>query len=80
MLDNQVFYNFISADELLAKILLSLKTCVSVNSSFCGKLVLQLDSPTKVGKRFKVTLRPSLIHEFNLSSFELDNFKFKVLY
>ena len=39
MLCNWVFDNFIIADELFAKVLRSLKTCILVNNNLCGKLV-----------------------------------------
>ena len=40
ILDNWVFDNFILADQLLTKALLSLKMCVLANNNSCGKLVL----------------------------------------
>ena len=39
------FYNFILAEEPLAKPLQSLRTCVLVNDNFCEKLVSLLKSP-----------------------------------
>ena len=38
ILCNWVFDNFILAEELLAKALKSLETCVLVNNKLCGKL------------------------------------------
>ena len=38
-LDIWVFENFIQVDKQFEKALQSLKTCVSVDNNFCGKLV-----------------------------------------
>ena len=46
ILDNQVFENFILADEPFAKPLRIFETCVLVNKTLCGKLVLSLASIT----------------------------------
>ena len=46
ILDNQVFENFILADEPFAKPLQIFETCVLVNKISCGKLVLSLASIT----------------------------------
>ena len=80
ILDNQVFENVILSDASFAKPLPSLETCVSVNNSLCGKLVSLLESPITFDKRFKVTLVPFFIRDFNLVICKLDNFTLKVLY
>ena len=46
ILCNWVFDDFILAEELFAKALWILKTCVLVNNKLCGKLFLSLKSPT----------------------------------
>ena len=57
-----------SADELFAKDLRSLKTCVSVNNNLCGKLILSLESPITFDESFKVPSVPvfilDLIYQF----------------
>ena len=79
MSDNLLFDNFILADELLAKDLESLEPFLPVNSNLCGKLVSSLESPVTFNERFKVTLLPFFVPDFNLSSCKLDSFTFKLL-
>ena len=78
--DNCFFNNFILADELFAKSLWSLENCVLVKNNFCAKSVSSIESPTTFDERFKVTLVPFFIHDFNLLSCELGNFTLKVFY
>ena len=52
---NCVFENFISAEELFAKVLRSFENCVLVNNNLCGKLFPLLESPTTFDEIFKVT-------------------------
>ena len=80
ILDNYVFENFILANELFAKALQISETCVSVNNNLCEKLVSSLELPIRFDERFKVTSVPFFIAEFNLLSWELENFTFKVLH
>ena len=80
ILFNWDFDNFKLANELLAKALRSLKTCVLTNGNLCGKLCLSLKLPITFDKRFKVTSVPFLIRDFNLLCCELHNFTLKVLY
>ena len=80
ILFNWIFDNFILAEELFAKALRSFETCVLVNNNLCGKLFSSLEFPTTFDERFKVTLVPFFIANFNLWSCELDNFTFDVLY
>ena len=61
ILDISVFDNFILADELFAKSLQGLKTCVSVNDNLCGKLVSSLESPITFDERFQITSISSFI-------------------
>ena len=46
ILSSWVFDNFILADELFAKALWSLKTCLSVSNNLCRKLVSFVESQT----------------------------------
>ena len=57
-----------------------LETCVSFNNNLCGKLVSSLKSPTTFDGRFKVIWVPFFIPQFNLLSWKLDSFTFKVLW
>ena len=75
-----VYNNFILADELFAKALGSIETCVLVNNSLCGKFVSSLELPATFDERFKIISVPFFIPGFNLLSCELDNFTFKVFY
>ena len=59
---NWVFDNSILADELFAKALPNLKTCVLVNDNLCRKLVLSLELPATFDERFKVTSVPFFVH------------------
>ena len=77
---NWVFDNFILAEELFAKVLQSLETCVLVNSNLCRKLFLSLESPTTSDESFKVISVPFFIPYLNLLTCELENFTFKILY
>ena len=80
ILCNWVFDKFKLAKELFAKPLWSLETYVLVNNNLCGKLFLLLESRTIFDERFKATLVPSFIADFNLLSCELDNFTLKFLH
>ena len=74
------FDNYILAEELFEKALRSLETCMLVNNNLSGKLFSSLESPITFEEIFKVTLVPFFFPHFNLLSYELDNFAFKVLY
>ena len=74
ILCNRIFHNFILTEELFAKALRTFETCVFVNKNLCGKLFSSLGSPSTFDKIFKVTSVAFFIPEFNLLSFELDNF------
>ena len=63
--NNWVFDNFISADELLVKAVQILETCVSVNNSLYTKLVSLLESIITFDEKFKVTLVSVSIPDFN---------------
>ena len=67
---NPAFFSFV---------LRSFETCVLVNN-LCRKLFSSLVSPTTFDETFKVTPVPFFVPNFNLWSYELDNFTFKVLY
>ena len=77
--ESWVFDKFILTDELLAKALQIFETCVLVNNNLCGKLDSSLKSPITFDERFEVTSVAFFIPDFNLPSYELDNFTFKVL-
>ena len=70
------FDSFISADQIFAKALRSLETCVLVNNNLCRKLVSSLEFTIVLDERFKVTSVPFFIPDFNLLICELDNFPF----
>ena len=74
------FNHFTLAEELFAKALWSLGTCVLVNNNLCGKLFSSLESPATFDEEFKVTSVPIFIAGINLLSCELDDFTFNVLY
>ena len=74
------FDNFILVEELFARTLRIFETCVLVNNNLCRKFFSSLKSPVTFDEIFKVTSVPFFIPDFNLLSFELDNFTFKVLY
>ena len=80
VLCNWVFDSFILAEELFAKALRDLETCVLVNNNLSGKLFSSLESPTTFDEIFKVTSVPFFIPDYNLLSYELNIFTFKVLY
>ena len=77
--DSWVFHNFISDDELFAKALWSLETCLSVINNIYRKLVSSLESLITFPERFQVTSFPFFIPHCNLFRLELDNFTFKML-
>ena len=51
-----------------------------VNNNLYGKWVSKLEFPINLDERFKFVSAPFLIPDFNLSSYELDNSTYKVLY
>ena len=55
ILDNRVLDNFTLADEVVAKALERIKTCVLVNNYLCEKLVSSLELPITFHERFKNT-------------------------
>ena len=79
ILCNRVFDNFILANEPFAKTFPSLETCVLVNNNLCRKLFSWLEF-SAFDESFKVTSVQYFIPDFNLLSYKLDNFAFKVLY
>ena len=80
ILDSSVFNNFTLADEIFAKVLRSLQTCLSVNYDLCEKLVLSLELPIIFDERVNVTSVAVFIPDFNLSNCELVNFTVKLSY
>ena len=76
--DNWVFDNLISADELFAKDLRRLETCLSVNNNSWGKLVSLL--PIMFDDNLNTTSDSFFIADFNLLSCEFYSFTFKLLY
>ena len=79
-LDHWVFITFIVAHEPFVKTLRIFETYALVYNNLCGKLVLSLEFPIIFDKRFKVISVPFFIEDFNLTSCELDNFTFNLLY
>ena len=78
--DSWVFENFVLSDELLRKGFQSVETCLSVTNTLCGKLVSSLVSSITNDESFKLTLILRFIPDFNLISYKLVNFTFKLLY
>ena len=76
ILCNWVFDNFVLAEELFTKALRSLETCVLVNNNSRGKLFSSLESPVIFDKRLQSYFFNA---DFNLLSYQLDNFTFNVL-
>ena len=60
-----IFDDFILSEELFAKALGSLKTCVLVNNNLCGKWILSLKSSTTFDESFRVTSLPFFVPDFN---------------
>ena len=75
-----VFDTFIIADKPFAKALRSLETCQLVNNNLWGKLFESLESPTIFDENFQVNSVSISVYSFNLLSYGLHNFTFKVLY
>ena len=80
ILDNWVFDNLISVDELFVKILQRLATCMLVNNNLWEKLVSSSELPIKFDDNLKTTPVLFFIADFNLLSYEFDSFTFKLLY
>ena len=53
------------------------RNCVLVNHNLCRILFSSLESPKTFEEIFKLTSVPFFIPDFNLLSFQLDNFTFK---
>ena len=79
-LDNWVFENCTLSDESFVKALRIFETCASVNNDLCGRLVWSLELSIKFNESFKVISISFSIFDYNLSSWELDNFRFRILY
>ena len=65
ILDNWVFDNLISADELFAKTLQRFATCLLVNNNLWGKLVSSSELPTTFDDNLKTTSVLFFISDFN---------------
>lgn len=78
ILDSYAFENLILANDLFAKDLWRLATCVSVNKSPWDKLASS--SPVIFEDNLRVTSVAFCVPDFNLFSFEADNFTFTVFY
>ena len=66
VLDTKVFEIFTLADEPFAKARQIFETCVSVNNSLCGKLVLTLKFLIRLDERLKITSVPFFFSRFLL--------------
>ena len=75
ILNNWVCKNFILADEPIAKTLRIFGT-YNVLVNLCGKLASSLELLIKFDRRFKVTLVPFLIPDFNFLKCESFSFPF----
>ena len=71
ILCNWVFDNFILAEELSAKALLCIETCLLHNNNLCG-LVSSLESPTTFDESFKVISVP--IYRFQFTNLRVRQF------
>ena len=80
ILDNWVFDNLISANELLAKALRRFETCLLVNNNSCGKLVPSLELAIIFDDSLRTTSVSFFIADLNLSSCEFDSFTFRLFY
>ena len=78
-LDNWVFDNLISVDELFAKALRRFETCLIVHNNLCEKLVSSLELPIIFDDNLKTILVLFFIADLNLLSYEFDSFTFKLL-
>ena len=72
VLCNWVFDNFILGEELFAKALLCIETCLLLNNNLCGKLVSSLESPTTFDESFKVISVP--IYRFQFTNLRVRQF------
>ena len=68
------------AEEDFAKGLRNFKTCVLVNNNLCGKLSSFLESLATFDEGFRVTSVAFFTPGLNLLSYDLENFRFKLLY
>ena len=80
ILDNWVFDNLKSVDELFAKALQIFAICQLVNNSLWEKLVSSSELPTIFDDNRKTTFVSFLIADFNLLTCKFDSFTFKLLY
>ena len=80
IIDIYVFDYSILADELFAKTLQNIEAYLSVSNKLCEKLVSSFPSPIIFDARFRVTTITLFIGDFNLLSWELDNFTFTLLH
>ena len=74
ILCNRVFDNLVFFDKLVFEI------CVWVSNNSWAKLLSSLESQTTFDESFAVTSVPYFILDFNLLSYELDNFTFEALH
>ena len=72
--------SFILADKLFAKALQNFESCLSDSRNLCEKLVSSLESPIIFDEKFKVTSVSIFIADFNLLSWKLAHFAFRLVY
>ena len=77
ILDNWIFDNIISVDDLPAKALRILATCLLANNNLWGKLVSASELPTIFDDSLQTTSASFFIADFNLLSYDIDSFNFK---
>ena len=78
IIDNWVFDNVISVDDLSAKALRRFETCLLVDNNLWGKLVSWLR--IKFDNNLKTTSVSFFMVDFNLLSCEFDTFTFTPYY
>ena len=72
--------NFTSASKLFARTLQISGTCLSVSNNLCGNLVWSLEWPIKFDEKFRIFSVAFFVSDFNILSYALDNFNFKLLF
>ena len=79
ILDSWIYDNLIT-DELLPKVLRSFEICLSLSNNLCRKLVSSLVLPIIFHDSFRVIPASIFVDDFNILSYELDNFTFTLLF
>ena len=72
--------NLISVDDLSAKAIRRLESCLLVNNNSCGKLILSSELPIIFDDNLKTNSASFFIAYFNLLRCRFDSFTFKLLH